>query len=74
MNLHNTAKNYNSSSILAHKHDQITFLLIKVETSRLHHFEAYEYPVQKQLRDKLQTLPNKNSNGGQNSSVLEEFQ
>ena len=53
MNLQNTAKNYNSSSILAHKHDQITFLLIKVETSRLHYFEAFEYPVQKKLREKM---------------------
>ena len=53
INLQNTAKNYDSTSILAPKHDQITFLLIKVETSRLHHFEAYEYPVQKQLQEKF---------------------
>merc|ERR1712240_606851 len=51
--MQNTAKNYNSSSCLAHKHDQITFLLIKIETSRLHHFEGYEYSVKKQLREKF---------------------
>ena len=51
--MQNKAKKYNSKSIVAHKHDHITFLLIKVETSRLHHFEAYEYPVQKQLQEKI---------------------
>ena len=53
LNKQTTAINYDSSSILAPKHDQITFLLIKVETSRLHHFEAYEYSVKKQLREKF---------------------
>ena len=47
INLQNTAKNDNFSSVLAHKHDQITFLLIEVETSRLHHFKTQEKPVQK---------------------------
>ena len=40
LNKQTTAINYDSSSILAPKHDQITSLLIKVETSHLHHFET----------------------------------
>ena len=32
----NTPENYDSSSILVPKHDQIAFLPTKVETSRLH--------------------------------------
>ena len=45
----NTPENYDSSSILVPKHDQIAFLLIKVDTSRLHQFEVFEYLVQKKI-------------------------
>ena len=38
--------------VLPPKHDQITFLLVKLETSRLHHLDAFEYPVQKNLSKK----------------------
>ena len=53
LNLQNTAINYDSSSILAPKHEQITFLLLKVETSRFHSFEAFDYPVQKKDSEKF---------------------
>ena len=49
----NTPENYDSSSILVPKHDQIAFLLIKVDTSRLHQFEVFEYLVQKKILDKF---------------------
>ena len=53
LNKQTTARNYDSCSILPPKHDQITFYLIKVETSCLHHFKAFEYPVQKKLWEKF---------------------
>ena len=40
-NLQNKAKIYDSSSILAPKHNSIYFSLIKLEMSHLHHFEAF---------------------------------
>ena len=49
----NTPENYDSSSILVPKHDKIAFLLIKVDTSRLHQFEVFEYLVQKKILDKF---------------------
>ena len=52
INLQNTAKNYDSSSISPPKHIQMTFLLLKEETSRLRHFEAFEYSVQKKVTRK----------------------
>ena len=33
----------------APKHNQITLLLLKIETSRFRHFEAFEYPVHEKL-------------------------
>ena len=45
-NLQINANIYDSSSILAPRHNSILFLLIKLEMSRLHHFEAFEFPVQ----------------------------
>ena len=53
LNKQTTAINYDSSSILAPKHDQITFLLKKVETCRFHSFEAFDYPVQKKDSEKF---------------------
>ena len=53
LNKQTKAINYDSSSILAPKHDQITFLLIKVETCRFHSFEAFDYPVQKKDSEKF---------------------
>ena len=45
----NTPENYDFISILVPRHDQIAFLLIKVDTSRLHQFEVFEYLVQKKI-------------------------
>ena len=55
------------------KYGHITLLLIKVETSYLHHFEAFEYSVKKENKNLFSVLHNQKSHGGQISCVFDKL-
>ena len=43
---------------------KITFLLIKIKMSRLHHIESLEYPVKGKLMKNIWKIQNKTAHGG----------
>ncbi len=49
IHMQSTARNLDFMFHLALKLNKTTFLLINLETSRLRHFEALEYPIEVKL-------------------------